>query len=69
MRCAVIDTGHANTESASDIHLFFVQASAGTDLRRPMINLAYVFGQAIQTGHSETVRDSSESQAQSARIT
>ena len=57
MRCAVIDTGHANTESASDIHLLFVQASAGTDLRRPMINLAYVFGQTVQTGHSETVRD------------
>ena len=36
-------------ESASGIHLFFVQASAGADLRRPKINLAYVFGQAVQT--------------------
>ena len=34
-----------------------------------MINMAYVFGQAVQTGHSETVRDSSDSRAQSARIT
>ena len=61
MRCAVIDIGHADMESASGIHLFFVQASAGADLRRPMINLAYAFGQAVQTGYSETVRDSSES--------
>ena len=67
MRCAVIDTGHANRESASGIHLFFVQESAGADLRRPMINLAYVFGQAVQTGHSETVRDCSNSRAQSER--
>ena len=69
VRFAVIATRHAGMESASSIHLFLVQASAGAVLRRPMLSLVYVVGQAVQTGHSETVRDSSESRAQSARIT
>ena len=69
VRCAVIVTRHAGMESASGIHLFLVQASAGAVLRRHMLNLAYVFGQAVQLAHSETVRHSSESRAQSARIT
>ena len=69
MRFAVIATRQAGMESASGIHLFLVQASAGAVLRRPMLNLAYVFGQAVQLAHSETVRHSSESRAQSVRIT
>ena len=69
VRCAVLATRHAGMESASGIHLFLVQASAGAVLRRPMLSLVYVVGQAVQTGHSETMRDSSESRAQSARIT
>ena len=48
VRCAVIVTRHAGMESASGIHLFFVQSSAGAVLRRHMLNLAYVFGQAVQ---------------------
>ena len=69
VRFAVIATRHAGMESASGIHLFLVQASAGAVLRRHMLNLAYVFGQAVQMAHSETVRHSSESRDQSARIT
>ena len=52
MRCAIIDIGYADMDSASGINLFFVQATAGADLRRPMINLAHVFGQAVYAGRS-----------------
>ena len=69
VRCAVLATRHAGMESASGLHLFLIQSCAGAVLRRHVLNLAYVFGQAVQMAHSETVRHSSESRAQSARIT